>query len=233
MRIVACKKEEARFEPVYRFMKGLIRWTYVPLVYYSLYYMIMSIQGTSNYLIESIVVFAVCVVFPIFQLIAYKCIQTENQLIWPKWIEFINYLRLLIIASLIAIGEALTNSIPYYFVYGIIVIYAIIYSIKHNFVYKVVGRVFFVLGECCTICIFSFFLFQKSYLMDFHLDLFLVSLILLLDLIILIAEIVHYCKHGIPKDTDSERINPEDSEADRQIKKRNSYNMDVEEFEDN
>ena len=143
---MACKKPEVKFEPVYRFLKGLIRWTYVPLVYYSLYFMITSIQGTTSYLIESIVIFAVCAVFPIFQLIAYKCIQTENQHIWPKWIEFINYLRLLIVASLIAIGRALSHHIPFYIVYGILVIYAIIYSIKHRFVYKVAGRVLFVLG---------------------------------------------------------------------------------------
>ena len=50
-KIVACKKPEAVFEPVYRFMKGLIRWTYVPLVYYSLFYMIQAIQGLNTYLI--------------------------------------------------------------------------------------------------------------------------------------------------------------------------------------
>ena len=46
-------------------------------------------------------------------------------------------------------------------------------------------------------------------------------------------EIVFYCKNGIPKDTDSERINPEDSEADRKVQKRNSYAVDLEDLDEN
>lgn len=112
-------------------------------------------------------------------------------------------MKVLLIASLVAIDAALGNPIPRYFVYGIIVIYTIIYCIKHDFVYKVFERVLYVLGECCLICVFSFFLFQTSYLADFHLDLFLVAAVLLIDIIYYIALIVFYCKNGIPKDTDS------------------------------
>ena len=73
--IVKCKKPEAKYEPIYRFLKGLFRWTYVPLVYYSLYYLITSITNSQNYLVESIVIFAVCTLFPICQLIGYKILQ--------------------------------------------------------------------------------------------------------------------------------------------------------------
>ena len=55
-------------------------------------------------------------------------------------------MRLLIIASLCAIAKGLNSLIPYYVIYGIFVIYAIIFAIKHRFANKVLGRVMFVLG---------------------------------------------------------------------------------------
>ncbi len=96
-------------------------------------------------------------------------------------------MELLLVASLAAIDQGVGNTIPRYFIYGIIVIHTIIFSIKHKFSYKVFGRILFVLGECCLITVFSFFLFQTTYLADFHLDLFLVSAVLLLDIIYYIA----------------------------------------------
>ena len=35
-----CRKQQIRYEPVYSFFKGFWRWTYVPLTYYSLYFII-------------------------------------------------------------------------------------------------------------------------------------------------------------------------------------------------
>jgi hypothetical protein len=45
-----------------------------------------------------------------------------------------------------AVGAVLGNMIPYYVVYGVYVAYAIIFAIKHNFHFKIVGRIVFVLG---------------------------------------------------------------------------------------
>ena len=81
------------------------------------------------------------------------------------------------------------------------------------------------------VCLLSFFLFQESYLVDYHLDLFLLSAILLFDIIYFIAKIVTYCKNGLPKDTDSDKINPEESEAERFEKKKNSYNVELEDLD--
>lgn len=112
-------------------------------------------------------------------------------------------MELLLVASLAAIDQGTGNMIPRYFIYGIIVVHTILFSIKHKFSYKIFGRILFILGECCLITIFSMFLFQVTYIVDFHLDLFLVAAVLLLDMIYYIAEIVYYCKNGVPKDTDS------------------------------
>ena len=74
--IEQCRKKELRFEPVYVFFKGFFRWTFLALFYYSLIYLVKSIKQTKDDLIPSIVILSVTTLFPFFQLIAYKCIQT-------------------------------------------------------------------------------------------------------------------------------------------------------------
>ena len=70
------RKKDIRFEPVYTFFKGLTRWIYAPLSYWSVYFLIKSLKGTSSSLISSIVILAICIFFPLLQLIGYKMIQT-------------------------------------------------------------------------------------------------------------------------------------------------------------
>ena len=95
----------------------------------------------------------------------------------------------------------MNSKVPFYFAYAIYVLYIIIYGWKNKFVFPIMGRVVFVLGELCAICISFFFLFQKSLLTDYHLDYFFISLILIMDLCYIIGEIVYYVKYGVPKET--------------------------------
>lgn len=71
-----CKKPDLRFEPVYSTFKGFFKWTYVPLVYYSGYYLITDLNnGTRVNFLPSVVILGWCFAFPIIQLIYYKVIQ--------------------------------------------------------------------------------------------------------------------------------------------------------------
>ena len=45
-----------------------------------------------------------------------------------------------------AVAFTLNNVIPYYIIYGMYVLYAILFTVKNNFHYKVVGRIVFVVG---------------------------------------------------------------------------------------
>jgi hypothetical protein len=45
-----------------------------------------------------------------------------------------------------AIAKVLSNNICYYIIFGVYAVYGIIYTIKHNFHFKVLGRIVFVLG---------------------------------------------------------------------------------------
>ena len=71
---------------MYTFFKGFSRWIYAALSYYSLYYLITTVQGKQDSLKSSIGVLAICVIFPVAQLIGYKIIQTEEDYIWRKWL---------------------------------------------------------------------------------------------------------------------------------------------------
>jgi len=80
MRVIAaiegCRKKDIRFEPVYTFFKGLTRWIYAPLSYWSVYFLIQSITSTSTSLYPSIAILAIVIIYPLAQLIGYKLIQT-------------------------------------------------------------------------------------------------------------------------------------------------------------
>jgi hypothetical protein len=156
-----------------------------------------------------VVVLAVCVLFPIFQLVGYKCIQTPEQNIWKKWLEFISYLRLLLVAALVAVYKGLNLIGFIYGIFGPLVLYLIIVAWKHKFVNPALGRVMFVLGECCMIALFAMYVWGETYIVSYQLDLFLLSGVILFDLIYYIAKIAFYCKNGIPADeVDHEKINP-------------------------
>jgi len=104
--IIKCKRPDLHFETVYSAFKGFFRWTYVPLVYYSVTYLILDLKlGTRDNFIPSIVILAWTAVFPIIQLIYYKTIQTENDKIWIKWFEFLGYYRHLSIVVIFVLGQ--------------------------------------------------------------------------------------------------------------------------------
>ena len=156
------RRKDIRFEPVYTFFKGLSRWIYAALSFYSLFYFIRTLQGNEDSLKSSIGVLAICIIFPILQLVGYKCIQTEKDYIWRKWLEFMNFYRLLFITGLVVFAMTQDKKLPYYFIYGVEVIYSFFFTWKNKFIYPKTGRVVFILGEAIFLAVFSFFLFNQS-----------------------------------------------------------------------
>lgn len=109
-------------------------------------------------------------------------------------------MELLLIPSLLVVSKIYNTSIPKYTIFGVIAIHGLIFTIKHKFVSKIGGRILYVLGELCLVAVLYFFLFEITYLKDYHLDLFLVSGVLFFDLIFYISLIGHHCKYGLPSD---------------------------------
>lgn len=82
-----------------------------------------------------------------------------------------------------AIGVVLQNNIPYYFIYAAYGIYAVVFAVKNNFLFKVVGRVIFFIGEVLMIAMFSLFLFKKDLIVEYNLDFILTAVLFLMDLV--------------------------------------------------
>jgi hypothetical protein len=154
------------------------------------------------------VVLAWTAVFPIIQLIFYKVIQTENDEIWVKWFEFLGYYRHLSIVLIFVLGQHVeTNTtIAKYFVYGPLVIYAVLYLWKGVFMYKIFERIMFGIGEAAAITIYSLFLFAPDHLKQYEIDFLGLALILFVDLIVLTVRMIGWLVYG---KTSADKVNPE------------------------
>jgi len=81
VKIIGLKKREAKFQSVYNFWKGLLRWTMAPLIYSSTTVLIKGLQASpfsfNNDLIVSVVVLAFFLVITLVEVIGYKLTQKE------------------------------------------------------------------------------------------------------------------------------------------------------------
>ena len=114
--IEKCRRDNLKAEPVYAFFKGILRWTYLPLFYYSVKFLLSGIVNgtyTNSSFIGSVVVLVVLIAFPITQLVVYKCIQDpETDKIWYKWVEAWSYARLAAMATVLAFYPCLLYTSP-------------------------------------------------------------------------------------------------------------------------
>lgn len=88
IKLVACKKKEAKYLSFYNFYKGLMYWFFAPLVFYSTNTVVTGLKSSSmgNDFIAGVIVLAIFLVISIVEVIAYKVAQREEENIWKKWI---------------------------------------------------------------------------------------------------------------------------------------------------
>lgn len=79
-----CCGKKLEMEPIYSTFKGFFRWFYLPATYHSAHYLALALEQSFNQsntnltnIIWAASIAGFCFVFPILQLLAYKCIQTE------------------------------------------------------------------------------------------------------------------------------------------------------------
>ncbi len=139
--IMKCRRQNLKAEPVYGFFKGILRWTYFPLFFFSTKFVITELnirtpeQLATNDFIGGVVIVAILVIFPITQLCIYKCIQDpETDKHWIKWIQFFSYTRLACVAICLAFydyyrADIANAMIALYIIIGVLVVYDILYMI--------------------------------------------------------------------------------------------------------
>ena len=89
IKIVACKKREAKFLSFYNFYKGFMYWFFAPLIYAGVATIVPLIEADTikkaNFYAGVVTVLAFFVL-ALIELIAYKVAQREEENIWKKWI---------------------------------------------------------------------------------------------------------------------------------------------------
>lgn len=227
IKIVSCKRTGTQYQPFYNFWKGLLRWSFGPLVYMSTGQIVTQLQGGKsimgwNFLAPAVV----CVVLFLWmfvELIGYKCIQREEENTWKKWCDFFSHFRMASVMALIVIS-AQVNSLAQYFIYGPIVIYDLVLLIKYKFTFKVMERLIFIIDEAILLVVFSCFIFNSQYIYTNNLDLLGLAIVILLDLLLFIPKLVSHCRSD--EDQSDPEVNPE-KESPRSPRKKPTYEPDL------
>lgn len=190
--IVKCSKPHVKFEPLYLFLKGFFKWVYVPLAVYSTKALVETLDGTmdSTKLITSAAILGTLALFPFFQLIGYKCIQEEDTPIWRKWLEFLNYYRILSVSVLLGLALKYGDSYYCHFIVVPLGLYALLYVWNGEFKFVVAERIVFVVGEAAFIALIELFKYAPDYVTQYELDFFLLGSVLLLDFLLYLVKAI-------------------------------------------
>lgn len=220
--IVKCVKKKQYFQGFYNFWKGVYRWFMPVLAYYTAGQLMTNLKD-ANYDINiyssgGVTVFIFLWMF--IEVIGHKCAEKEEENTWKKWCEFFSSFRIISAMALMQVA-LIHSSMAKYFIYGSIIIFDIVYLLKYKFTFKVLERVFFIIQEGVLITVYSLFIFQSSYIKDYNLDLLGLALVILLEILLFIPKLVHYCKNG--EEEEDPQVNPE-GDRSPQLKKNNSFN---------
>lgn len=196
-----CCKPELEFEPMFALFKGFIKWIYLPLVYHSTIFISKAIDGQTDYndmgdFIWAGAILGICMLFPLFQLIGYKCIQKEDTPIWRKWTQYFGYIRLGSVGVLLGLATNYANDLYLHLAMIGIIIYPLIHLWKGEFKYPIAERIIFIIGEAAFLTIYFLFKYGPSLITDYDLDFLLLAGVLLLDVLLYFVRAIRMCCYG-------------------------------------
>ena len=135
-----------------------------------------------------------CVIYPILQLIGYKCIQNHNDPIWRKWTEFFGYIRLLYVGVMLGLAQKYGTDIYLHLAVVMLIVYPLIHAWKGEFKYPCAERVSFIIGESLFLGLYFLFKYGPRYITDYDLDFFILAFILVMDcLVYFVRSIRRFC----------------------------------------
>jgi hypothetical protein len=222
IKIIACKKKNARFLTFYNFYKGFMYWFYGPLIFYSVTTLIPLIDG-GNYQ-QSIDFRAACVVIILFvvisvvEVIAYKIAQKPEENAGRKWIEFCSHYMVAGTMTLCAVYSAKTSSrdtIRYLIPNLFLGIFAIVYLIAYKFSAKVLERVIQIVQDAIIIVILNIMVFKYQIILDTQLDFFALVVVMALEILVLFVKFIAYCKNK--NEEESSEVAPEPESREKRI----------------
>jgi hypothetical protein len=207
-----CGRPNLEMEPTYTAFKGFFKWIYLPYTYYSAFYLASALDKSINQnntnttnIIEAAVIGGFCLLFPILQLIAYKCIQTEETPIWRKWLEFFGYMRLLVVGTLLGLYQYFGSDIYLHCVMIPLILYSFIHMWKGEFKYPVMERIIFGLGEAAFLTNYFIFKYGPQYIGSYDLDFFFLGFVLFIDILLYVVRACRMVCYGVNENSE---VNP-------------------------
>lgn len=97
---------------------------------------------------------------------------------------------------LATLAQTMQSSIPFYIMLAVYLLYGIFYLCYHEFILPIMGRILYCMGEMLMLCMCVFYVFSYSLVVNYNLDLFFISFVLLMDLCEFIGICHHLAKNG-------------------------------------
>lgn len=136
------KEKGLTYHRVHRWFKGLIRWVTMVITYSSL---LMVTEGETE-MIPSIILLVVAIGFPIVQVVLYYKYPEPKSRSIHKWLEFVDYIRILLFAVSYYLSKKFHTQFPYYLIVVIIVLSSFLYGFKYPFRYRTCGGITYALS---------------------------------------------------------------------------------------
>ena len=213
IRIIACKKREAKFLSFYNFFKGFYYWFYAPLLYAAVSTIAPLIKASTtdgDDFNTAIIIIVVFLGIAVAELIAYKVAQREEENIWKKWVEFASHWMVGGTVTLMAIYGSLPDTkdqLKYLIPNLFIGLFAVFYLIVYKFRARVVERIFSTMMDVIIIVVLNLFIFSPDTIYDNHMDFYALVVVLVIELIETFIKFVMFCKSK--GDEEDDAVNPE------------------------
>ena len=216
VKLVACKKRDAKFLSFYNFYKGFMYWFFGPLIVAATTTLVPLIQAgtlstSSKDFSGSAIVLIGFLLIGIIELIAYKCAQREEENIWRKWIEFFQHLGVGGTFASIGVYNTSTNSqdtLKYVISFVIYGLFALIYLWKYKFAAKVLERLVQIVQDGLIIATMAIFMFKSEYINSHHVDFYALAVVIVLELLVTLIKFCLFCRNKEDDDEDGDAVSP-------------------------
>lgn len=211
VKIVACKKREAKYLSFYNFFRGLMYWFYGPLIAAGAGAIIDGIKNSKmdNNFIAGIIIVVGFVAISFAEIIAYKVAQRAEENPFRKWVEFFSHYMvgptLICVVVYSKITSSSVQSAMKYLIPNVFIgLFALFYIIKYKFTFKVVERIFQFVQDGIIIAVLDIMVFQYQYIIDYHIDFYALAIVLAIELLEVFIKFIMFCKKG--NDDDDEGV---------------------------
>lgn len=203
IKIVQCKKKEAKFLSFYNWYKGFMYWFFGPLLAAAVGVIYDGIKNSDmgTDFIAGIIVVVAFVAISIVELVAYKVAQRPEENAFRKWVEFFSHYAVGATFACITIynkvsDQSTKDAMKYLIPNVFLGLFSLFYIIKYKFTFKVVERIFMFIQDALIIAVLNIFVHKYEYIIENHIDFYALAIVLAIELIEVFIKFIMFCKKG-------------------------------------